>query len=134
MSKIPDIENILEKGGEIADNLTTTAEEERELLQSAHEVDMKSDSWLSKNIRPLFLVFTCGGWLIAVVLGSFEQFTLPSEAMDVLKVWGEFAIAFYFGARGWEKVERTRMKRDVVNARIERKANRRGLFKKKNNG
>lgn len=123
MSQIKEIGDIVKTGAELVDNVHTSQEEELEFIENMHSVDMKSDSWLSKNIRPMFLVFTILGWLLASVLSSVDV-PVDKELIVVLERWGEFAILFYFGARGWEKVERTKMKRDVQTARLERKQRR----------
>lgn len=121
MSQIGEVGDIVKTGAELVDNVHTSQEEELAFIENMHSVDMKSDSWLSKNIRPLFLVFAVFGWLMASILSAADVPVDP-ELIVVLERWGEFAILFYFGARGWEKVERTKMKRDVQTAKIDRKA------------
>lgn len=123
MSQISEVGDIVKTGAELVDNIHTSQEEELAFIENMHSVDMKSDSWLSKNIRPLFLVFAILGWTLASILSSAGHAVDP-ELIVVLERWGEFAITFYFGARGWEKVERTKMKRAVQSARIERKRKR----------
>ena len=58
--------------------------------------DMKSDSWLSKNVRPMTLVF----FSISYVLGWFLEYPLDSITGLVSLI-----IAAYFGSRGFEKVK-----------------------------
>jgi len=103
--------------GNIADNLTTTQEEEQNFLGAIHTADMQSDSWLSKNIRPLFLIFACGGWLILAILSSFGIKVDP-EVYEIIKIWGTAAVMFYFGSRGWQHVEKTRAKSKMVDVKV----------------
>lgn len=58
--------------------------------------DMKSDSWLSKNVRPMTLVF----FSISYVVGWFLEYPLDSITGLVSLI-----IAAYFGSRGFEKVK-----------------------------
>lgn len=65
--------------------------------------DMMSDSWLSKNIRPLALIFLTGWYLIVFVLSYFDLD--PSHDLNnVLKELLIYAYQFYFGGRTLEKV------------------------------
>jgi hypothetical protein len=114
-----DINKLADTVSNAADNLTTTDEEERTLLQELHKADMASDSWLSKNIRPLFLVATVGGVILFSLLGSFGL-KVPEETYSIFKIWGEIAIVFYFGSRGAQHIAKTKQKTAVVKARIER--------------
>ena len=74
-----------------------------------HTNDMVSDSWLSKNIRPLTLAITGGTIYLLVYLTVFG--TLTELQVRVLEGWvpmlvGLFTtmVVFYFGSRGLEKV------------------------------
>lgn len=118
-----DIENIIEKGGKVADNLITSEEEERKIISEVHDADMRSDSWLSKNIRPLFLVFCALGLVALMVLESLG-ILISDSLKDLLSMWGGIAVSFYFGTRGWQHVERTKQKSEVIKARIDRKEKR----------
>tara|TARA_R110002074_G_scaffold128059_1_gene268230 strand:- start:2624 stop:3010 length:387 start_codon:yes stop_codon:yes gene_type:complete len=127
MSKLLDLlgGNILGSVGNIVDNLTTSDEERlaakqaiKEVLAKAEadaqeqvsrrwEADMKSDNWLSKNIRPFTLAFLT---LILVVL-SFLDGNLGGFAMDaaykpiyqtlLITVYGA-----YFAGRSIEKIKK----------------------------
>jgi hypothetical protein len=66
--------------------------------------DMKSDSWLSKNTRPLTLVFLTVSCVLLILLDSFEiQFTVTEEWVDLLKSLLVTVYVAYFGSRGVEK-------------------------------
>ena len=78
------------------------------------KLDMKSDSWLSKNIRPMTLIFMT----LVVALLSFatifnSQFT--DHQLETIKEWIPFfqtimltIYGFYFGSRGLEKIQKIR--------------------------
>ena len=74
------------------------------------EADMQSDSWLSKNVRPLTLGFLIGS---TVLLAYLTIFILDPERAALIKPWISLlttlditAISFYFGSRGVEKIKR----------------------------
>ena len=77
-------------------------------LTKRQQADMASDSWLSKNVRPLTLMFLT---LMTVILAYLTIFFLPSAKVtlltpwiDILKQLLEVVFVFYFGSRGFEKV------------------------------
>ena len=65
MPNIKDLTKLTESGGKIIDDVHYSSEEKDNSINKRHEVDMSSDSWLSKNIRPLTLLFLllCEGCL-----------------------------------------------------------------------
>lgn len=66
--------------------------------------DMTSDSWLSKNVRPLSLVFLTITTMILIYIDSFtEGVTVPSEWISLLKSLLLGIYIAYFGSRGVEK-------------------------------
>ncbi len=88
--------------------LAAMADYDKEITQR-HANDMKSDSWLSKNVRPLTLAFLT---IATVVLAYLTIFLLDAESvkmvepwLDLLKVLLVTIYAFYFGSRGFEKVQ-----------------------------
>ena len=71
--------------------------------------DMTSDSWLSKNIRPLSLAFLTLTLFIYVILdSSLEGFTIKTEWVDLLSSLLLVVYGGYFGARAVEKVAKIR--------------------------
>lgn len=68
--------------------------------------DMSSDSWLSKNVRPLVLIFliTCTMLLIFIEAGSID-FVVKPEWISLLQLILTTVIASYFGGRSWEKIK-----------------------------
>ena len=111
--------------GGVIDNLHTSKEEKLEAerkikeLIASYEVqmekeissrwnaDMKSDSWMSKNVRPLVLVFL----LVATVLLIFIDagaidFTVEAKWTDLLQLVLITVIGAYFGGRSLEKTKK----------------------------
>lgn len=62
--------------------------------------DMASDSWLSKNIRPLVLVYL----LAIVTLQGFKVMTLEPAYVAMIQEFTGYGLVFYFGGRTIEKV------------------------------
>ena len=117
--------DFLNNVNKIVDNISTSDEErmtlkaklkqiildaetklEQEITQR-HTNDMKSDSWLSKNVRPMTLIFliVCTLLLIFIDAGMIE-FNVKSEFVTLLSTTLVTTISFYFGSRGFEKIKR----------------------------
>ena len=108
--------------GDVIDNLTTSKEEKlaaelkvKELIANYEtemeknitarwEVDMKSDSWLSKNVRPLVLIFlvVCTVLMIFIDAGTIN-FLVEEKWTDLLQLVLITVIGAYFGGRSFEK-------------------------------
>lgn len=80
------------------EQITSVWEKEQEALTERHKNDMQSDSWLSKNIRPLILIYL----MILFTLAFF--FNVPETVLTMLRDLLMTSFAFYFGARTIEKV------------------------------
>ncbi len=66
--------------------------------------DMQSDSWLSKNTRPMTLIFLTVSMVALVLLDSFEiAFEVDNGWVDLLKSLLITVYVAYFGSRGAEK-------------------------------
>ena len=66
--------------------------------------DMKSDSWLSKNTRPLALIFLTTSLVIFILLDGFDiSFSIDGGWVDLLKSLLITVYVAYFGSRGAEK-------------------------------
>lgn len=88
--------------------LTAVAAFDKEIT-ARHSNDMASDSWLSKNIRPLALAFLT---VMTIALAWATIFSLPPGKVEMVKPWITLlttldvtAFTFYFGSRGFEKVK-----------------------------
>ena len=70
------------------------------------ESDMISDSWLSKNTRPLALLFLTLSTTIFIVLDSSTNMVINNMWIDLLKTLLITVYVAYFGSRGMEKVKK----------------------------
>lgn len=77
--------------------------QEQQELTKRHVADMASDSWLSKNIRPLMLICLFVAYIIFAV-GSVYDWDTKTAYVELLGQWGMLAFSFYFGSRGMEKI------------------------------
>ena len=113
---------LVESVGGVIDNLTTSKEEKLEAKRKMQELvqnhqakmeqnitdrwtaDMNSDSWLSKNVRPLVLVFliVCTMLLIFIDAGTIA-FEVEEKWTDLLQLVLITVIGAYFGGRSIEK-------------------------------
>ena len=86
-------------------HLDAAAAEEAE-RSTRHQNDMQSDSWMSKNIRPLTLVFLLGFYTIIAVLDSVGSlsFDVKPAYISLLETLMMTAFGFYFVMRGVEKI------------------------------
>jgi phosphoglycerol transferase MdoB-like AlkP superfamily enzyme len=74
-------------------------------ITKRHQADMTSDSWLSKNVRPIVLIFTIVSCvLMAIFHGNIGQFKIDPAWIQTLQIALTTMISFYFGSRGFEKV------------------------------
>ncbi len=108
--------------GNVIDKVTTTDEERliakqkiQELLEKADNdaqtqvterwrLDMQSDSFLSKNIRPLIMVFlTAMFTLLAFTDGNIGQFSIQKEYIPIFQTLLVTVYGAYFVGRTWEK-------------------------------
>jgi uncharacterized membrane protein (DUF106 family) len=80
-----------------ADNI-----EAQELTKRA-EADMRSDSWLSKNIRPMTLIFILTVYTVFAMMSAFG-YNANEEYVTLLGQWGMLIMSFYFGGRTLEKI------------------------------
>ena len=91
----------LQQQGQIAQLQADTAESQ-ELTKRA-QADMSSDSWLSKNIRPMTLIAILTGYFTFAMLSAFNIETNRSY-VELLGQWGMLIMSFYFGGRTLEKI------------------------------
>lgn len=68
--------------------------------------DMKSDSWLSKNTRPMTLIFLTLSMVLFIILDSFNWgWSVETAWVDLLKTLLVTVYVAYFGSRGAEKFQ-----------------------------
>ena len=91
--------------GELAKmaNETKLFEVEQNNLTERLKADMGSDSWMSKNIRPLTLVFLLLAYSGFAIASIFEYETRGAY-VELLGQWGMLVMSFYFGGRTMEKI------------------------------
>ena len=113
--------------GDVVDNLHTSKEEK---LDAQHKIkklianyevemeknitdrwkaDMNSDSWLSKNVRPMILIFLVVSTVLMIFIDAGTiQFTVEQKWTDLLQLVLITVIGAYFGGRSFEKAKKTK--------------------------
>jgi hypothetical protein len=111
--------------GDVIDNLHTSKEEKlaaelkiKELISNYEiemeknitarwEVDMKSDSWLSKNVRPVVLIFLVVSTVLMIFIDAGTiNFLVEEKWTDLLQIVLITVIGAYFGGRSFEKIKK----------------------------
>jgi len=77
---------------------------EMENISRRWESDMKSDSWLSKNTRPMTLIFLTLAMTIFIVLDSTLLIEIKTGWVSLLEALLITVYVAYFGSRGAEKI------------------------------
>ena len=95
----------MQQNGELAQmaNETDLYKTEQNNLTDRLKADMGSDSWLSKNIRPMTLLLILGGYFTFAMMSAFDYDTNKSY-VELLGQWGMLVMSFYFGGRTLEKI------------------------------
>lgn len=91
----------LAQDGKLAD-IQADINEAQELTKRA-QADMASDSWLSKNIRPMTLIFILVFYVIFAMM-SAGGIDTNQKYVELLGQWGMLIMSFYFGGRTLEKI------------------------------
>jgi hypothetical protein len=91
----------MQQNGELAQINADIAEQQE--LTKRQESDMASDSWLSKNIRPMTLIAILLGYFVFAMLSAFNIDT-NTKYVELLGQWGMLIMSFYFGGRTLEKI------------------------------
>jgi len=76
---------------------------EAQELTKRLQADMGSDSWLSKNIRPMTLIYILTAYLAMVIMDA-SGLDISDNFVSLLGQWGMLVMSFYFGGRTLEKV------------------------------
>ena len=116
--------SVIKEVGEVLDNLTTTKEEKLEaqrlitqILEKADkeaqeqvtkrwESDMQSDSFLSKNIRPLVLIYLTVIFTVCAFFdGNIGEFKIAEEYIPIFQTLLVTVYGAYFVGRSWEKAK-----------------------------
>jgi len=116
---------LVKEVGNVVDDLTTSDEERLEAKQKLEQMifdfeskmqeevserwkaDMQSDSWLSKNVRPLTLMFLVVSTVLMIFIDAGAiNFVVDANWKDLLQVVLITVIGAYFGGRSYEKIKR----------------------------
>jgi uncharacterized membrane protein (DUF106 family) len=100
----------MQQTGELA-QLNADVAEQHELTERL-KADMGSDSWLSKNIRPMTLIAILTGYFVFAGL-SAAKIDVNEEYVQLLGQWGMLIMSFYFGGRTLEKIISMKDKKDA---------------------
>ena len=76
---------------------------EQQEITKRQQADMMSDSWLSKNIRPMTLVFILTTYTTFAMMSAWE-IEVNNNYVELLGQWGMLIMSFYFGGRTLEKI------------------------------
>tara|TARA_R100001443_G_scaffold9125_2_gene18731 strand:+ start:2302 stop:2688 length:387 start_codon:yes stop_codon:yes gene_type:complete len=117
--------NVIEKIGNVVDNLSTSKEESmaarkaiKEVLVKAEaqaqeqvtrrwEADMRSDNWLSKNIRPLICIFLTSIFVVLSVFdGNVGGFVIQKSYIPIYQTLLITVYGAYFAGRSIEKIKK----------------------------
>ena len=99
----------MQQNGELAQINADIAEGKE--LTTRLQADMASDSWLSKNIRPLTLIAILTGYFVFAMMSAFNMDT-NTKYVELLGQWGMLIMSFYFGGRTLEKIIDMKNKND----------------------
>ena len=91
----------MQKNGELA-QLQADVSEQQELTKRL-QADMMSDSWMSKNIRPMTLVFILITYTTFGMMSAWD-IEVNNNYVELLGQWGMLIMSFYFGGRTLEKI------------------------------
>jgi hypothetical protein len=95
----------LAQNGELAAmaNETKLFETDQNNITDRWKADMASDSWLSKNIRPLSLVAIFSAYVVFALMSAFGL-AVNEDYVELLGQWGIIIFGAYFTSRGAEKI------------------------------
>ena len=97
----------LQQEGELAKMQADIAEAQE--VTKRWEADMSSDSWLSKNIRPMSLIAIFLGYFLFAMMSAFG-YNANESYVTLLGNWGMLIMGAYFGGRTVEKLAEMRKK------------------------
>jgi uncharacterized membrane protein (DUF106 family) len=84
---------------------------EQNNISDRWKADMSSDSWLSKNIRPMALIAILGGYFVFAMMSAFGL-NANESYVTLLGNWGMLVFGAYFGSRSLEKITEIRSKKN----------------------
>jgi hypothetical protein len=106
-ASITDVTKALQENPDLALKLkeidTRAFEAETKAVSERWQADMASDSWLSKNIRPMTLVYILTAYVLFALLDG-AGYKISESYVNLLGQWGMLVMTAYFGGRTIEKV------------------------------
>jgi hypothetical protein len=99
----------MQQNGELAKMQAEIAESQE--ITKRWEADMSSDSWLSKNIRPLALIAIFMAYFLFTAMSAFG-YNAQESYVNLLGSWGQIVFLAYFGGRTVEKVMEMKAKKE----------------------
>ncbi len=84
---------------------------EQNNISDRWKADLGSDSWLSKNIRPMSLVAIFAGYFLFAMMSAFG-YVAKESYVNLLGQWGMLIMSAYFGGRTLEKIMDMKVKND----------------------
>ena len=125
LKKLFGLDNLGQKIGDLADRFIQTKEEKDEFEKEMTKIfldaekdiqkniserwrtDMTSDSWLSKNVRPMVLIFLVVSTVLLVFIDAgVIKFEVKASWVDLLQLVLITVISAYFGGRSIEKIRK----------------------------
>jgi len=102
----------LAQNGKLAEmaNETKLFEVDQNNITDRWKADMASDSWLSKNIRPLSLVAIFSAYVVFALMSAFNL-AVNADYVELLGQWGIIIFGAYFTSRGAEKIMDMKVKK-----------------------
>ena len=102
----------LAQSGELAKmaNDTELYKAEQAGITDRWTADMASDSWLSKNIRPLALIAIFVAYFLFAMMSAFGH-NAQASYVELLGQWGMLVMSAYFGGRTLEKIMEMKAKK-----------------------
>lgn len=92
------------------DLLAKAAQNDADNITDRWQADMSSDSWLSKNIRPISLIAIFCGYFLFAMMSAFG-YNANESYVTLLGNWGMLIMGAYFGGRTVEKLAEMRGKK-----------------------
>lgn len=102
----------LAQEGKLADIQADMTEQQE--VTKRQQADMLSDSWLSKNIRPMTLIAILSSYFFFAFASIFD-FDTKTAYVELLGQWGMLIMSFYFGGRTLEKIVDMKQVTKIVN-------------------
>jgi len=90
--------------------LAKAAQNDADNITDRWEADMASDSWLSKNIRPMSLIAIFSGYFLFAMMSAFG-YNANESYVSLLGQWGMLIMGAYFGGRTIEKLAEMKVKK-----------------------